>query len=248
MRELADSIRTSLNFYRTQDAAETVELGVVTGPAVAIPGFVERLGEALRLPLEARVVEHADGRRRRPPHGRRRPRRRRAPVDAPMSAPVRHTARAMSVGVAAVVAADPRSDRRLLPERGGLPAAAQGVPAASAFARARSAGRRSSPTTTCPSSGWLWLRGQAAAPAARRSRRATRSSRRVTGLLCAACVLRFGADSDVWLPLVFVLLLVPITLIDLDHHIIPNVLTGDRGGRPRSCSCSPSTPTRSSST
>ena len=28
-----------------------------------------------------------------------------------------------------------------------------------------------------------------------------------------------------WLPLVFVTLLVPITLIDLDHHIIPNVLS-----------------------
>jgi len=56
VRELADSIRTSLNFYRTQDAAETVELGVVTGAAVSIPGFVERLSEALRLPLEARVI------------------------------------------------------------------------------------------------------------------------------------------------------------------------------------------------
>ena len=30
------------------------------------------------------------------------------------------------------------------------------------------------------------------------------------------------------------LLLVPITLIDLDHHIIPNVLTRDRRGRRRS--------------
>jgi type IV pilus assembly protein PilM len=60
VRELADGIRTSLNFYRTQDAAETVELGVVTGPAIAIPGFVETLSEALRLPLEARVVEHGD--------------------------------------------------------------------------------------------------------------------------------------------------------------------------------------------
>src|SRR5690349_6308422 len=60
VRELADGIRTSLNFYRTQDASETVELGVVTGPAISIPGFVEKLGEALRLPLEARVVEHAD--------------------------------------------------------------------------------------------------------------------------------------------------------------------------------------------
>jgi type IV pilus assembly protein PilM len=60
VRELADGIRTSLNFYRTQDGAETVELGVVTGPAIGIPGFVEKLGEALRLPLEARVVEHAE--------------------------------------------------------------------------------------------------------------------------------------------------------------------------------------------
>ena len=56
VRELADSIRTSLNFYRTQDSSETVELGVVTGAAVSIPGFVERLGEQLRLPLEARVI------------------------------------------------------------------------------------------------------------------------------------------------------------------------------------------------
>jgi type IV pilus assembly protein PilM len=60
VRELADGIRTSLNFYRTQDAAETVEFGVITGPAIAIPGFVEKLGEHLRLPLEARVVQHAD--------------------------------------------------------------------------------------------------------------------------------------------------------------------------------------------
>jgi type IV pilus assembly protein PilM len=58
VRELADGIRTSLNFYRTQDAAETVELGVVTGPAISIPGFVEKLGDALRLPLEARVVDN----------------------------------------------------------------------------------------------------------------------------------------------------------------------------------------------
>ena len=46
-----------------------------------------------------------------------------------------------------------------------------------------------------------------------------------------------GADEDVWLPLVFVLLLVPITLIDLDHHIIPNVLIADRGGRGARPSC-----------
>ena len=39
-------------------------------------------------------------------------------------------------------------------------------------------------------------------------------------------MLVYGADNDVWAPLLFVLLLVPITLIDLEHHIIPNVLTG----------------------
>jgi leader peptidase (prepilin peptidase) / N-methyltransferase len=39
-------------------------------------------------------------------------------------------------------------------------------------------------------------------------------------------VIKYGADSDVWAPLVFVTLLVPITLIDLDVHLIPNVLTG----------------------
>jgi type IV pilus assembly protein PilM len=54
--ELADAIRTSLNFYRAQDNSQPVEFGVVTGTAVTIPGFVERLSEHLRLPLEARVV------------------------------------------------------------------------------------------------------------------------------------------------------------------------------------------------
>jgi leader peptidase (prepilin peptidase)/N-methyltransferase len=46
-----------------------------------------------------------------------------------------------------------------------------------------------------------------------------------TALLCAAVVLVKGADKDAILGLVFVLLLVPITLIDLDHRIIPNKIT-----------------------
>ena len=46
----------------------------------------------------------------------------------------------------------------------------------------------------------------------------------VTGLLCAAVVLAMGADEDALLPLALVLLLVPVTLIDLDHRIIPNRL------------------------
>ena len=46
-----------------------------------------------------------------------------------------------------------------------------------------------------------------------------------TALLCAVVALvEWDAGVDLWLGLVLVLLLVPITLIDLDHHIIPNRL------------------------
>ena len=46
----------------------------------------------------------------------------------------------------------------------------------------------------------------------------------VTGALLVAVVLAKGADCDAWLGLAFVILLVPVTLIDLDHRIIPNTL------------------------
>ena len=60
VHQLADTVRNSLNFYRMQESAETVETGVLTGPAVAIPGFVESLSEQLRLPLEPAVVSSQD--------------------------------------------------------------------------------------------------------------------------------------------------------------------------------------------
>ena len=41
----------------------------------------------------------------------------------------------------------------------------------------------------------------------------------------ALVVLVLGRRQDVWLGLAFVLLLVPVTFIDLDHRIIPNKLT-----------------------
>ena len=56
VHQLADTVRNSLNFYRTQEAAEQVEDGVLTGPAVEIPGFTERLGEQLKLPLAPAMV------------------------------------------------------------------------------------------------------------------------------------------------------------------------------------------------
>jgi len=86
-------------------------------------------------------------------------------------------------------------------------------------------GTQIKPYDNVPVLGWLWLRGRCRACGAKISPRYPLVEA-VTGLLCALCVVVFGADSDVWAPLVLVLLLVPITLIDLDHHIIPNVLTG----------------------
>jgi leader peptidase (prepilin peptidase)/N-methyltransferase len=80
------------------------------------------------------------------------------------------------------------------------------------------------PYDNVPILGWLWLRGRCRACGAPISWRYP-AVEAVSASLCALCVLKFGADSDVWLPLVFVLLLIPITLIDLEFTIIPNSLT-----------------------
>jgi leader peptidase (prepilin peptidase)/N-methyltransferase len=47
----------------------------------------------------------------------------------------------------------------------------------------------------------------------------------LTAALMALVVVRFGWDRDAWLGIVFVLVLVPIIFIDLDHQIIPNKIT-----------------------
>ena len=56
VHQLADTVRNSLNFYRMQDGAENVDRALLTGPAVAIPGFAERLSDQLRIPVEPVVV------------------------------------------------------------------------------------------------------------------------------------------------------------------------------------------------
>jgi type IV pilus assembly protein PilM len=56
VHQVADTVRNSLNFYRMQESAETVERAVLTGPAVAIPGFADQLAEQLHLPVEPAVV------------------------------------------------------------------------------------------------------------------------------------------------------------------------------------------------
>ena len=78
VHQLADTVRNSLNFYRMQDNAENVERALLTGPAVTIAGFAERLADLLGLPVEPAVVatEASAERRRRPraAHRRRGPR------------------------------------------------------------------------------------------------------------------------------------------------------------------------------
>jgi leader peptidase (prepilin peptidase)/N-methyltransferase len=90
--------------------------------------------------------------------------------------------------------------------------------------RCPSCGTPIKPYDNVPVLSWLLLRGRC------RHCQAPISARypiveAVTGLLCAAVVIAKGADSDAWLGLAFVLVLVPITLIDLDVRLIPNSLT-----------------------
>jgi type IV pilus assembly protein PilM len=60
-RRLGDEVRNSLDFYRAQDGAGEIERAVLTGPALAIPGFAEELGEEVGLRLEPAVVPEAGG-------------------------------------------------------------------------------------------------------------------------------------------------------------------------------------------
>jgi type IV pilus assembly protein PilM len=59
IRRISDEIRNSLDFHRAQPGAAEVERAVLTGPAVAIPGFSDQLGEEIELPLESGVVSEA---------------------------------------------------------------------------------------------------------------------------------------------------------------------------------------------
>jgi leader peptidase (prepilin peptidase)/N-methyltransferase len=79
------------------------------------------------------------------------------------------------------------------------------------------------PYDNVPVLSWLVLRGRC------RSCHHSISARypiveAVTAALLVLVVLDNGADQDAWLGLAFVILLVPVTLIDLDHRIIPNTL------------------------
>jgi leader peptidase (prepilin peptidase)/N-methyltransferase len=79
------------------------------------------------------------------------------------------------------------------------------------------------PYDNVPVLSWLLLRGRCRSCGTRISPRYP-IVEAGTGLLCALVVIAKGADEDVLLALALVLLLVPVTLIDLDHRIIPNKL------------------------
>jgi type IV pilus assembly protein PilM len=59
VRRIADEVRNSLDFHRAQAGALAAQHAVLTGPAVAIPGFCEELGAVTGLPVTAGVVEEA---------------------------------------------------------------------------------------------------------------------------------------------------------------------------------------------
>jgi type IV pilus assembly protein PilM len=56
VRRIADDVRNSLDFHTMQEGATGVERAVLTGPAVAIPGFSDQLGQELSIPLEVGVL------------------------------------------------------------------------------------------------------------------------------------------------------------------------------------------------
>jgi leader peptidase (prepilin peptidase)/N-methyltransferase len=80
------------------------------------------------------------------------------------------------------------------------------------------------PWDNIPVVSWLLLRGRCRACKARISWRYPLVEFGTAVLLALVVVVK-GADSDAWLGIALVLLLVPITLIDIDHRIIPNKLT-----------------------
>jgi len=59
VRQIANEVRNTLDFHRAQAGALAAEQAILTGPAVAIPGFCEELGSAVGLPVRAGVVGEA---------------------------------------------------------------------------------------------------------------------------------------------------------------------------------------------
>jgi type IV pilus assembly protein PilM len=59
VRRIADDVRNSIDYYRAQESAVSVEQAVLTGAAVGVPGFTEQLSSDLGMAVTAGVVAEA---------------------------------------------------------------------------------------------------------------------------------------------------------------------------------------------
>jgi leader peptidase (prepilin peptidase)/N-methyltransferase len=80
------------------------------------------------------------------------------------------------------------------------------------------------PWDNIPVLSWLLLRGRCRHCGARISARYPLVEA-LTAALLALTVIVIGTEQEVWIGLVFVLILIPVAFIDLDHRIIPNKIT-----------------------
>jgi leader peptidase (prepilin peptidase) / N-methyltransferase len=80
------------------------------------------------------------------------------------------------------------------------------------------------PYDNVPVFGWIWLRGRCRACHASISVRYPLVEA-TSAALCVAVVLARPTLTEVLLGIILVLILIPVALIDLEHHIIPNRIT-----------------------
>jgi type IV pilus assembly protein PilM len=59
VRRIGDEVRNSLDFHVMQEGSSPVERVVLTGPAVAIPGFSDQIGQQIGSPVELGLVTEA---------------------------------------------------------------------------------------------------------------------------------------------------------------------------------------------
>jgi type IV pilus assembly protein PilM len=59
VRRIGDEVRNSLDFHVMQEGSAPVDHVVLTGPAVAVPGFSEQIGQQIGLPVEVGLVSEA---------------------------------------------------------------------------------------------------------------------------------------------------------------------------------------------
>jgi type IV pilus assembly protein PilM len=59
VRRIGDEVRNTLDYHVMQEGAVAAERVLLTGPALSIPGFSDRIGQQVQLPLEVGIVTEA---------------------------------------------------------------------------------------------------------------------------------------------------------------------------------------------